>query len=287
MFKFEFSDKQKVKRVIVLGSDGFVGKELCSNLKKNKINFIPVNRKKIDLKNKKSINKLINVLNVDDIVIFIAGVVPVKDINMFQENIEICFNITNALLKKDIAHLVYISSDAVYKDSKKLISEKSKTGPDNLHGLMHLFRENILKLHFKKNLCIIRPTLIYGINDTHSGYGPNLFFKTAKKEKKINLFGKGEELRDHISIYDVSDIILDIIYKKGLGIINAVSGKTISFLDIAKKTKTNLSNKNIIINYTIRKGPMPHNGYRAFDNSLLRKNFKHIKIKYFPSGYFK
>ena len=35
-------------------------------------------------------------------------------------------------LKKEIEHLIYISSDAVYEDYKNLISENSITNPDNL-----------------------------------------------------------------------------------------------------------------------------------------------------------
>jgi UDP-glucose 4-epimerase len=287
MFKFFLKNNKKISRVVVLGSGGFIGKELCKVLSKQKIKTLAINRKKIDLKYKKSINKLSQILKSEDVVVFIAGVVPVKHLKMLEENIEICFNVTNALLKKNIQHLIYISSDAVYEDSKNLISEKSNTNPDSLHGTMHLFRESILKQHFQKKLCIIRPTLIYGVEDTHSGYGPNLFFKLASQNKSINLFGKGEELRDHISIYDVTQIILTVIQKRGIGIINAVSGKVVSFFFIAKNTNKNLDNKKISINYIDRNGPIPHNGYRAFDNKLLKKNFKYLNIKKFPYGFLK
>ena len=150
MFKFLLKNKKNIKRVVVLGSDGFIGKELCKVLLKNKIKVLPINRKKIDLKYKKSINKLSTILRTEDTVVFIAGVVPVKNLIMLEENLEICFNITKSLIKKEIEHLIYISSDAVYEDTKNLISENSSTNPDNLHGLMHYFRESILKQHFKK-----------------------------------------------------------------------------------------------------------------------------------------
>ena len=35
---------------------------------------------------------------------------------------------------------------------------------------------------------------------------------------------------------------------------------------------------NLIIKTTKRKGPMPHNGYRAFDNRLMKKKFPNISI---------
>ena len=77
---------------------------------------------------------------------------------------------------------------------------------------MHLCRESMLK-EFKNCLTIIRLTLVYGKNDPHNGYGPNKFSRLLKLNKKIKLFGKGEERRDHISIYDISNIIKKIITK--------------------------------------------------------------------------
>ena len=61
---------------------------------------------------------------------------------------------------------------------------------------------------------ILRPTLIYGLEDTHNGYGPNQFLKKVKQKKVIKLFGKGEERRDHVFIDDVTKIIFECIKKK-------------------------------------------------------------------------
>ena len=98
---------------------------------------------------------------------------------------------------------------------------------------MHLTREKMLTEKFKGKICVVRPTLIYGLGDPHNGYGPNQFNNLINSKKDINLFGKGEELRDHIHIDDVCNIILDIIIKRGVGILNLVSGK-VSKTDIKK-----------------------------------------------------
>ena len=84
-------------------------------------------------------------------------------------------------------HLIYISSDAVYKDIKTKINENSKTEPKSLHGIMHLTRELLFGAHFN-NLCILRPTLIYGEEDPHNGYGPNQFIRLAKKNYPIKIY---------------------------------------------------------------------------------------------------
>ena len=132
---------------------------------------------------------------------------------MLIQNLDMCKNIFSVLKKKKVEYLLYVSSDAVYSDSKKPISEKSETEPNNLHGFMHLMRENILKLLDIK-LCIVRPTLVYGCNDTHNGYGPNQFIRLAQSKKNISLFGKGEERRDHIHVNDVGNAIYFLVNKK-------------------------------------------------------------------------
>ena len=94
---------------------------------------------------------------------------------------------------------------------------------------MHLTRESILRDKFEKILCILRPTLIYGIGDAHNGYGPNRFINLALKNKLISIFGNGEEKRDHIFIKDLIKIILKCVERKAIGTLNLTSGKVYSF----------------------------------------------------------
>ena len=179
-----------------------------------------------------------------------------------------CRNLISCLKKKKKNYyLIYISSDAVYSDSLDKLTEKSKIFPESLHGVMHFMREEMLKIT-TNNLCIVRPTLVYGDNDPHNGYGPNKFVRLAQSRKNIKLFGKGEELRDHIHVSDVGESIYKILSKKYKGTINLVSGKVVSFYKIANKIKNIYGVK---IMFTKRNGNMPHNGYRAFNNKYLKK----------------
>lgn len=268
-------------RVIILGGNSFVASNFINLLKKNKIKHLPIFKKNIDLTKKSSIQKLSGILKKNDVLVFISAIAPVKNIKMLIQNLDMCKNVFNVLKNKKIDYLLYVSSDAVYSDSKKPISENSETKPDNLHGFMHLMRENILKLLDIK-LCIVRPTLVYGCNDTHNGYGPNQFIRLAQSKKKISLFGKGEERRDHIHVNDVGNAIYFLINKKYVGTVNLVSGNAISFFKIAQKIKDLYKVK---IKYLKRSGPMPHNGYRAFNNNLLKKILpkKNNFIKIFDS----
>ena len=38
-----------------------------------------------------------------------------------------------------------------------------------------IYLEIFLKINFPKKVSIFRPTLVYGANDPHNGYGPNKF----------------------------------------------------------------------------------------------------------------
>ena len=150
----------------------------------------------------------------------------------------------------------------------KIINEDTVKTPISMHGNMHLLRENVLKNLFQEKLCILRPTLIYGVEDPHDGYGPNKFLRKIKKNENIELFGKGEEKRDHIHIDDVIKVIKFCLQKNLIGSLNIVSGRIVSFLNIAKTCIK--KNKNSKIVFLPRNGPMPHNGYRKFDIKKLK-----------------
>jgi nucleoside-diphosphate-sugar epimerase len=267
--------KNKLNRVVLLGANSFIGKAIAKKFNDQNIKSVLVTRKRVDLEKKQSIKKLKQILKKGDTVIFIAAVAPVKNIEMLNQNLMMCQNIVEALKIKKPNHLIYISSDAVYSDSKKKINEKSETSPGSFHGFMHLIRENMLnELDCLKSF--IRPTLVFGNDDPHNGYGPNKFIRSAQKKEQIILFGKGEERRDHIHVDNVAEIVFYSAIKRISGIINAVSGNIISFYEISKNLKKIYPN--LIIKTSKRKGPMPHDGYRAFDNKLLRKKFANISI---------
>ena len=271
------SKAKNPKRVVIFGKKGFIAKNICNKLIKKKIKIKAISKSEVNLIYKSSIKKISKIIKKDDTVLFISAKAPVKNEKMLISNLLMVNNFVLGVNKKKFSHFIYISSDAVYSDSKKLINENSKSLPESLHGIMHLTRENIFKLFIKAPICILRPTLIFGKEDPHNGYGPNRFYRLAKNNKNINLFGKGEELRDHVSVHDVSEIILNTILFKTSGILNVCTGKVFSFYNIAKIIVNSLNCKSRIF-FLKRKGPMPHGGYRAFNNSLISKLFPNLKI---------
>lgn len=260
------------KRVVILGSGGFISTAIECKLSDYGIDALPISRDKIDLTIPQSIDQLSHLLSSEDILIFVAAKAPVKNENMLFYNLKMVETVCLALKKQKISHMVYISSDAVYSDSYKPINEDSIKIPYNLHGIMHMSRENIINNEINIPMAIVRPTLVYGEKDPHSGYGPNLFYRKIQNNEDIEIFGNGEELRDHVFIDDVAEIICRVILRKSMGNVNAVSGRLITFLEIAEQMISNAkSNSNII--KLKRNGEMPHNGYREFNINVLKNSF--------------
>ena len=271
---------KKPQRIVILGSEGFIAAAIKKKLKQEKFNFVSFGKNEVDLTQEVSVKKLNSLIQDDDTILFISAKAPVKNYKMFNDNIKICINVCNAIEDKIIDHLVYISSDAVYRDSNERLSEISCAEPDSLHGLMHLLREKLIRQFYKGSLCILRPTLIYGPSDPHNGYGPNMFIRKIINNENIELFGNGEELRDHIFIDDVSEVIFRTLHYKTEGVLNVVSGQVMSFDEIANIIVKCQENKVKILNLP-RKIPMPHNGYREFSDSMALDLFKDFKFKKF------
>lgn len=268
----------KIQRVVILGANSFIAKSAIKHLRKEKVKIIKVSRKQIDFHNKNSVKKLKIIVKQNDIVFLSAAKAPVKNISMLNYNMTIIENIVESLKNINLKQFIYLSSDAVYKDSLKLINENSICEPDSLHGLMHLAREKYLKSIYLDKICIVRPTLVYGLNDPHNGYGPNMFLRKAQKKQNIELFGKGEEKRDHVYVDDVGKIITFLITNNLKGVFNITSGHLLSFKQIALMMKKFI-NPNTILEFKKRNGPMPHNGYRAFNNKKILEKFKGFKFK--------
>lgn len=275
------------KRLVIVGANSFLGSNIINKIDLNEFQLIKLTSKDCNLEKETSINYLQNIVKNNDTIIFSAAKAPAKNWDMLGDNILMVNNFVKGLKNKKLKYLLNISSDAVYSDSENEIDESSETIPDNPHGLMHLFREMILNKNLKFDIGHIRPTLVYGTKDPHNGYGPNKFLRLAENSEDINLFGKGEELRDHVCVDDVANIAVTMIMNNIKGNINAVSAKPITFNEIAQKIKNSINN-NVKIIYNPRSGPMPHNGYRVFKKSKITSflhNFDAISLKDYIDGY--
>lgn len=275
---------KKPARVVILGKHGFVAQATHKRLQESGIEALAVGREALDLCAEGAATRLTDLLQTDDVLVMTSAIAPCKTIDDFIVNLQMVEPVAEALSRLSLQQLIYISSDAVYPDLPNALTEVVPPSPTSLHGMMHATRELILsdaaQLQATPAL-MLRPTLIYGKEDTHAGYGPNLFYRLAANNKPIQLYGKGEELRDHIHINDVTRLIELAILHGSYGILNAVTGQVSSFHDIATLIA---EIQQVPIEYVPRKGSMPHNGYRAFDNALCRQAFPEFTFKPLTEG---
>jgi nucleoside-diphosphate-sugar epimerase len=135
---------------------------------------------------------------------------------------------------------------------------------------MHLAREVILT-----DVCraadvpaaLLRPSLLYGPGDTHDGYGPNRFVRLALAGDRIDLFGEGEERRDHVFVADLAALVGVVIGRGSTGLLNVATGRAASFREVAE-TVVSLVPEPVAIEGSPRRNPITH---RHFDVDAARE----------------
>ena len=245
---------------------------------------VGLGRNELDLVADGTAERLASLLRVDDALIVVAARAPCKTPSMMLENIRIMASVCAAIGKRSVAHLIYISSDAVYADGPLPLTEASPAAPTSLHGAMHLAREQMLaSVAGATPLAVLRPTLTYGAGDPHNGYGPNRFRRQASRGETIVLFGEGEERRDHVDVDDVAEITrLALVYRSS-GTLNVATGAVTSFRDLAERVVA-LAARRVAIEGSPRNGPMPHDGYRPFDPAATFAAFPDFRYTAIDDG---
>jgi UDP-glucose 4-epimerase len=260
-------------RTVVLGSGGFIGGAIVRKLSAAGNAVLGLGRKDLDLLADDAAERLASLVRPDDGLVVVSARAPCKTPAMMLENIHMMASVCTALATRSLAHLVYISSDAVYADGPLPLTELSPAAPQSLHGAMHLAREQmLLAVGGSTPLAILRPTLVYGAGDPHNGYGPNRFRRQANRGETIVLFGEGEERRDHVDVDDIAEIVRLVVDHRSAGLLNIATGRVASFRALAEKAVV-LSARPTAIKGSPRSGPMPHDGYRPFDPAATNQAF--------------
>lgn len=275
------STPAKPERVVIIGAGGFVGGTIRKKLETDGVPVLALTRRELDLLGEGATEKLVHMLRPTDSVAMVSAVAPVKSVPMLMQNLRMAEAVCAALAEKPVSHLVYISSDAVYTDDANPVTESSHSAPSTLHGMMHAARELMLKNATAAPVAMLRPTLIYGAADPHSGYGPNRFRRQADKGEPITIFGDGEEQRDHIFVEDVAALAVLMLAHRSRGALNAVTGVSTSFHDIAHIVAKLHGG---VVKKVPRPGPPPHLLHRFFDITNCHKVFPDFRFTPLAEG---
>jgi nucleoside-diphosphate-sugar epimerase len=215
--------------------------------------------------------------------VFVSAIAPAKTSAQLMANLRMAEAALAAFAAVPPAHLVYISSDAVYADDANPVTERSPVAPSTIHGMMHAARELMFRSEYRSVFAALRPTLIYGVRDPHSGYGPNRFRRQAAKGEPITIFGEGEEKRDHVAVEDVARLAVRILLHRSTGALNAVTGVATSFNDIAHIVARQFQPTAQVVSVP-RPGPRPHLLHRFFDIAQCLEAFPDFHFEPLEQG---
>jgi nucleoside-diphosphate-sugar epimerase len=259
------------ERVVVLGSSGFIARALIAHLQAKGADVRAIGRGDIDLAATDAGPRLAAELREGDCVVFLSAVTPDKGrgIDAFLANVQMGAAVSAAVAGKPLSQLVYVSSDAVYPFTDGATSEASPAEPSDLYGAAHRAREIMMQGLGGCPVAVLRPTMIYGAGDTHNSYGANRFRRMARNEGRITLFGGGEETRDHMCIDDIVALIDLTVQHRSAGTLNLVSGRSVSFADLAKMVASHFPNEIEIVSLP-RQMPVTH---RRFDAGAIARAF--------------
>jgi len=280
-----FADDVTLPRVVVLGAKGFVASRLIRMLGRHGFPCRPVGSAEVDLSNRAAAEKLKLIVRPEDAMVVAAGLTPElgRDRATFRKNVMMIDAVCEVLEEAPCAHVVYVSSGSVYDTRCENIDESSCCESDDPYGLAHIVREKLLAgtcQSAKVGLAIIRPSAIYGAGDTHNSYGPNRFLRSAISERKIALFGEGEEERDHIYIDDVANLIRLTLLRRRCGVMNAAHGEPLTFQEAALGIRKAVGG-DVAVVMEPRLAPIRH---QRFDTAALRKAFPEFQPTPFETG---
>ena len=236
-------------KILITGSNSFIGNEIIKYLNKHNYNIIGTYRRR-----KKFISKKIKLVRLDlnekitfkekiNILIHCASVTPIneKRESYFKINQTGFQNLLNLCLKLKCKKIILISSVAVYGDVKKIITEKSFTKGKSKYAKSKIKMENILFKFAKKNKInstIIRLSQVIG-NKSVNNYFSDLKKKISNHKKiKISLQPKKDYFNNLCHINDlcinIKKLIDKKIIKKNYEVFNFASSKPIK-IDKFKK----------------------------------------------------
>lgn len=272
-------------RAVVLGGTGLVGRNLVRHLQDLAVPTLALSSRDVDLVAPDAADRVAALLRAEDALVFVSALTPDKgrDIATLMKNLAMGQQVCAAVTKAPCAHVIYVSSDAVYADNANPVRETSCCEPSSYHGLNHLVRERMLTGTLAARgtpLLLIRPSLLYGPGDTHNSYGPNRFLRTAAAERKITLFGKGEEKRDHVFVGDLSRLIGLCLFHRSAGVLNVATGHAVSFRDVAVSVAA-ATGGHVDIVPSPRANPITH---RHFDITATARSFPGFRFTALAEG---
>ena len=268
-------EKPPFRRIVVLGSGGFIGTHLGARLKEIAPDTEVVGRAlpTLDLTDAAQAGQLAPLFTRDTAVISLAAIKRQLGDNLdtFTANLNIATNLARLLSQHPVARFVYLSSAAVYGEETTNVAITEDTAPraTSYYGMAKLASELLLRKAAEQNghtaLLAVRPPLIYGPGD-QGGYGPTGFIKAALRDEPITLWGDGSELREFVYVADAVQALGELLFHSCTGVVNLAAGQSYNYQDALAAVQQCQPIRQPVTERPRSKGKADH----GFDNTRLR-----------------
>ena len=242
-------------KILVTGSESFVGKELIAKCKEAKIEVIGIDSIKPENPNYEFYQKDIRSDQIDDLIpsgidalVHLAALSRDQDCagkayDCFDINVMGTLNLINSALKKNVKQFIFASSEWVYNDFK-INEEKDEdsfidiTKHTSEYALSKLVTEANLRQQYERgfnSVTILRFGIIYGSRKNNWSAVESIF-DIVKNQDEIPV-GSLKNGRRFIHVSDISDGIIKTIGLKGFHVINLSGEKIITMQDIIETSQ--------------------------------------------------
>ncbi len=241
-----------MRRIYILGGDGFLGKSLQKIFTKKDIHFkLGDISKKINSPSYLDITDLDTFNKHDDFSIIINLAAEHKDnvkpiSKYFDVNVEGAKNVCKYAEEKNINKIIFVSSVAVYGFSNKPLNEEGDINYFNEYGRTKFLAEEIYRKWYHRDptnrtLTIVRPTVIFGEGNRGNVY--NLIKQIS--EKKFIMIGDGKNIKSISYVKNVADFLTYLLkYENGYRLFNYSDKPDLNMNSLVSKINKILFNKN-------------------------------------------
>ena len=202
-------------KVLVTGSEGFVGKILVANLRASGHEVEGIDRASVSntlykLHRTDLANEILLHPSSFDLVVHCAaakGDWNISDKEFYNDNVVATENLLDYIRKCEVKKIIHFSTVAIYSRDVTDGSESTKIEPDSIYGQTKLDSEILMRRYSKESgvpAVILRPSVIYG-RDNYA----NMFNLIQQLNRalpfQINPVGI---IKSHVSVRNVVDVVL-------------------------------------------------------------------------------
>ena len=197
-------------KILVVGSNGMLGSNLCEQLEKRNIPFVGYSRDCLDISNKEEVDKKIN-----DSFNYVINCAAYTNVDAAESNHELCDAVNVVGVKNLVDRVtklgtgfITVSTDYVFDGKTGNYNEEDNCSPINYYGLSKFKGEEYVKENLS-NFYIARTSWLFGKN------GKNFvetIIKLSNEKKELKVVN--DQRGSPTYVVDLANAITDLIIKK-------------------------------------------------------------------------